>query len=120
MSKLVKLRENDDVDNKIEIKFEAVSKNEKLARNLVSAVLLDLNPNVEELSDIKTALSEAVTNSVVHGYKGNGGICKLLIKVDGGCVYIRLEDFGSGMEDIEKAREPFFTTGSSGEEWALL
>ena len=115
MSKLIELREKEVVDNMVKIEFWAVSKNEKLARNLVSSVLLELNPNVEELSDIKTALSEAVTNSVVHGYHGKGGLCKMVIKVNRSDVYIRLEDFGGGIEDIEKAREPFFTTGNSSE-----
>lgn len=115
MSKIQELRDKKDVENYVEMVFPAISKNEKLARNLVSAVIVELNPNVEELTDIKTAVSEAVTNSVVHGYIGKGGDVRLVVKVDGFFVYIRIEDYGTGIEDIEKAREPFFTTGNTGE-----
>lgn len=109
------LRDETNVDNCVEIKFPAVSKNEKLARNLVASILIELNPSVEELSDIKTAVSEAVTNSVVHGYGGKAGMSKLTVKIKNRIVYIKIEDWGVGILDIQKAREPFFTTGNNTE-----
>lgn len=102
-------------ENYLEMVFPAISKNEKLARNIVASLLLEKNPSVEVLSDVKTAVSEAVTNSVVHGYSGEGGECKIVAKLDGDYFYIRIEDFGIGISDIEKARQPFFTTGKNGE-----
>lgn len=102
-------------ENFLEMVFPAISKNEKLARNIVASLLLDKNPSVEVLSDIKTAVSEAVTNSVVHGYMGAGGECKIIAKLSGDFFYIKIEDFGVGIPDIEKARQPFFTTGKNGE-----
>ena len=114
-SVLEEIRQREEWDNCMEIKFPAVSKNEKLARNLVGAMLLELNPRVEELSDIKTAVSEAVTNSVVHGYLYQGGESKITVKIFNRLVYIKIEDWGVGIKDIKKAREPFFTTGNSAE-----
>ena len=102
-------------ENQLEIKFPAISKNEKLARNIVASVLLDKNPRVEVLADIKTAVSEAVTNSVVHGYGHKGGECHIVAKLNGDKFYIKIEDFGVGIKDIEQARQPFFTTGTNGD-----
>ena len=65
--------------------------------------------------DIKTAVSEAVTNSVVHGYNSRGGNCKIQVKLKNDYFYIKVEDYGVGITDIEQARQPFFTTGKSGE-----
>lgn len=103
------------VDNSLEARFDAKSKNEKLSRNIVAAFVLELNPNVEELSDIKTAVSEAVTNAIVHGYSGCGGEIRITLKSKGSVLYVKIEDFGVGIKDIQKAREPFFTTGNTGE-----
>ena len=108
-------RGENEVENQLEIKFPAISKNEKLARNIVASVLLDKNPRVEILADIKTAVSEAVTNSVVHGYCHKGGLCQIVVKLKGNKFYIRIEDFGIGIKDIEQARQPFFTTGTDGD-----
>lgn len=115
ISVIEKLRTEEKLDNVLTIEFPAVSKNEKLARNIVASVLLEKNPRVEVLSDIKTAVSEAVTNSVVHGYNSRGGNCKIQVKLKNDYFYIKVEDYGVGITDIEQARQPFFTTGKSGE-----
>ena len=107
--------EEKEFENILEIKFPAKSQNEKLARNIVASMLIDKNPSIEVLSDIKTAVSEAVTNSVVHGYQHCGGECKVTAKLKGDYFYIKIEDFGVGIKDIEQARQPFFTTGTNGE-----
>ncbi len=97
--------------NYIEMKILALSVNEQFARNAVASFSASLNPTLEEISDIKTAVSEAVTNSVVHGY-GNSGEGEIFIKVSAfeNCIVIDVADFGVGIVDIECARKPFYTT----------
>ena len=97
-------------DNHLQIKMMAKPENEKLARNVVASFLLDLNPSVEEISDIKTVISEAVTNCIVHGYnKGNGDITIDMTLV-GNTLILKVIDQGVGIKDIKKAMQPFFTT----------
>ena len=98
--------------NSVIIKFESQSVNESFARIAVSAFLAPLNPTINELADIKTAVSEAVTNAIVHGYRDTSGIIEMKINIDGEWVRIEIIDDGSGIEDVEKARQPFFTTCS--------
>ena len=99
------------VENKVEFVLPSFSENEKIARNLVSCFLVDRNPLVEELNDIKTAVSEAVTNSIVHGYdKQDDGIIKVIVKVKDSFVFIQVIDYGKGIKDIKQAMQPFFTT----------
>ena len=112
---ILKMREEENNDNYLNVQLPAISKNEKLSRNIVASFLLELNPSVESLNDIKTAVSEAVTNSVVHGYKDNTGECRLTLKIKDKLFYIRIEDFGVGIENIEEAMQPFFTTGNTGD-----
>ena len=83
--------------NEMILKFPARSENEIFARNAVAAFALPLNPSLSELSDVKTAVSEAVTNCVVHGYRGRDG-------------WITVVDEGRGIHDLERALQPFFTT----------
>lgn len=110
------LREEEYLDNYLYIKLLAKSENEKLARNIVASFMIEVNPSVELLSDIKTAVSEAVTNSIVHGYKENKGeFITLTLKLKGNNFYISIEDNGVGIPDIEKAMQPFYTTGKEGE-----
>ncbi len=105
--------------NEINLSFLSNSINEWFARSAVSAFILPLDPTVEELSDIKTAVSEAVTNSIVHGYRQKQGIVYINAKLtDCGKLIIKVRDKGCGIEDIEKAMEPMYTTG--GEERAGL
>ena len=89
--------------NSVNIKFESQSVNESFARIAVSAFLAPLNPTINELADIKTAVSEAVTNAIVHGYRDTAGIIEMKINVDGEWVRIEIIDDGTGIEDVEKA-----------------
>ena len=96
--------------NKMKITFDALSENESFARLAVSGFLLYLDPGLSEIEDIKMAVSEAVTNSIIHGYDGEDGIIELSCQVKERSVTIVIEDFGKGIEDIEKAREPMYTS----------
>lgn len=97
-------------NNFFEVKFNSASINEGFARVCVAAFCVQLNPTVDELSDIKTAVSEAVTNCVVHAYPKHNGIITLSCEIENNTVKIAVSDEGVGIKDIEKAREPFFTT----------
>lgn len=105
--------------NYMKLELAALSENESFARSAVAAFALSLNPSLTELSDIKTAVSEAVTNCVVHAYKGEQN--KILIECqterydDGGVLHITITDYGCGIKDVEKAVTPFFTTLADGE-----
>ena len=103
------------MENYFNLKFEASSTNERFARSVVSAFVLPLDPSVEELSSIKTAVSEAVTNAVVHAYEGKGGEIEMNGTIFGKTLTVTIDDCGKGIEDIAKARQAFFTTGKEGE-----
>lgn len=97
--------------NEIRMDFPALPENESLARMVVSAFMVPLNPTIEELADVKTAVSEAVTNAIVHGYGGEGGTVRLRADYrEDGLLTVDVSDKGCGIEDIARAREPFFTT----------
>lgn len=98
-------------DNKVKIEFESKSQNEGFARVAVSAFISQLDPTLDEISDVKTAVSEAVTNSIIHGYEGKEDE-KVLIEAElcGREATITIIDNGKGIEDIEKAREPLYTS----------
>ena len=98
------------LDKEIIVKFNNNPENVSLARNIISCFVLKLNPNISELSDIKTAVSEAVTNACVHGYKNKNGIITLNAKCVDNVIHISIMDEGSGIDDIYKASQPFFTT----------
>ena len=97
------------MENRFDMQFISESKNEALARAVVSAFIMELDPTIETLSEIKTAVSEAVTNAIVHAYPEDTGTVCLSGKLTGNTVYITVEDFGVGIADINKAREPLFT-----------
>lgn len=98
--------------NEVKINFPAKSANEAFARSAVAAFVMQLDPTISELADIKTSVSEAVTNSIVHGYKGGKGVIYISVRItDSNVVIIKIRDKGCGIEDIEKAMEPLFTTG---------
>lgn len=97
-------------NNFMEVEFKADSVNESFARVCVASFCLPLNPSLEEISDIKTAVSEAVTNAVVHAYPKGGGVVRLRVELDGADILITVSDEGVGIKDFKKAREPFFTT----------
>lgn len=101
-----------------EMKFEIISRsaNEGFSRAAVAAFASQLDPTVDEICDIKTAVSEAVTNSIVHGYKDKIGRIFITAKIyDNGKLYLTIRDKGCGIEDIEKAKEPMYTTSTDGD-----
>lgn len=98
-------------DNKVKIEFLSKSVNEGFARVAVAAFIAQLDPTIEELNDVKTAVSEAVTNSIIHGYENReDGIIKIEASIFSNTVTISVEDFGKGIEDIKKAMEPLYTS----------
>jgi stage II sporulation protein AB (anti-sigma F factor) len=94
----------------MKLEFISKSDNEAFARIAVAAFSAQLDPKLEEISDIKTAVSEAVTNSIVHGYPDEEGIIKIECKLFANSIEIEIEDKGKGIENIEKAREPLYTS----------
>lgn len=97
--------------NEIRCSFLSKSENESLARSILSGFLLPLDPTVDELADIRCAISEAVTNAIVHGYRNTSGMITLGIKAyDDRTVRITVTDKGCGIADIAKARTPLYTT----------
>ena len=96
------------MDNSIEIKIPAVSKNESLARNIIAGFCVELNPTIDEIDDVKTSVSEAVTNCIVHAYEEKGDIV-IRANISGNTLHIEVEDFGMGINDIEQAMQPFYT-----------
>lgn len=102
--------------NFMEVEFKAISVNEGFARMCVAGFCLPLNPTLEEIGDIKTAVSEAVTNCVVHAYpSSHSGVITMRCEIEGNEIKIIISDHGVGIKDIAKAREPFFTTKPSEE-----
>lgn len=98
-------------DNKVKIELMSKSQNEGFARVAVAAFIAQLDPTIEELSDVKTAVSEAVTNSIIHGYENAGDkIIKIEAAIEAGEVIISVQDFGRGIDNIEQAREPLYTS----------
>lgn len=98
------------MDNFMELKISAKSENEAFARSTVAAFCVSLSPSIEELNDIKTAVSEAVTNSIVHGYSSNGGVIKIFVQIRDREILISIEDNGVGIPNISEAMQPFFTS----------
>ncbi len=102
--------------NFMEVEFKAISVNEGFARMCVAGFCLPLNPTLEEIGDIKTAVSEAVTNCVVHAYPtSHSGVITMRCEIEGNEIKLTISDHGVGIKDIAKAREPFFTTKPSEE-----
>ena len=96
--------------NEMEITFDAISVNEGFARSCVAAFCVQANPTLDEITDIKTAVSEAVTNSVVHAYPQKKGKITIKVQLLEQSVIISVLDKGIGIVNFEKAREPFYTT----------
>ncbi|MCT4596797.1 MAG: anti-sigma F factor [Vallitalea sp.] len=97
-------------ENEMNIEFSSKSQNESFARVVIAAFVAQLDPTLEELSDIKTAVSEAVTNAIIHGYEDYTGKVHMYCKLLDNKVYIEIKDFGKGIDDVSKAREPLFTS----------
>ena len=100
-------------ENEMKLEFISKSSNEAFARVAVAAFAAQLDPTIEELADIKTAVSEAVTNSIIHGYEDKQGIIKIVCKLKENEIIIEISDTGKGIEDIEAAKEPLYTTKSN-------
>lgn len=97
-------------DNEMKIEFISKSANEAFARISVAAFASQLDPTIEELADIKTAVSEAVTNSIIHGYERKQGIVKVFARLRENEIIIEISDKGKGIENIDIAKEPLYTT----------
>lgn len=103
-------------ENNMKLYLPSLSVNEGLARQAVSSFVAQLNPTIEEISDIKCAVSEAVTNAIVHGYKYESGIIYIGVKYyNDRTVVIEIKDNGCGIEDVRLAMTPLYTTDKSGE-----
>ena len=98
------------MSDKMRLEFESKSSNESFARVTLASFVVRLDPTLEELSDIKTAVSEAVTNCVVHGYGNEKGKIIIECYIEENEITIMVEDYGVGIENIEQAMEPLFTT----------
>ncbi len=99
-----------DNTNKMILEFESKSQNESFARTVVAAFAATMDPTIEELADIKTAVSEAVTNSIIHGYSNCIGMVVMRSFINGNEITVEVEDSGTGIEDINKAMEPLYTS----------
>lgn len=97
-------------ENKMKLEFLSKSNNEAFARITVASFAAQLDPSVEEISDIKTAVSEAVTNSIIHGYEDGNGIIKIECTLFQNSIEIQISDNGKGIENIERAKKPLYTT----------
>ncbi len=103
-------------ENNMKLYLPSLSVNESVARSCVACFVAQLNPTIEEISDIKCAVSEAVTNAIVHGYKYNSGIIYIGVKYySDRTVVIEIKDKGCGIENVNEAMTPLFTTDTSGE-----
>ena len=96
--------------NEMELIFDSRSANESFARVTVASFMTSLNPTLEEVSDVKTAVSEAVTNAIIHGYENEVHNIHIHCKTEGQTLYVEISDQGKGIEDVKQAMEPLFTT----------
>lgn len=96
--------------NEMLVEFDGIGENEGFARVVIAAFVSQLNPTLEELGDIKVAVSEAVTNAIIHGYEGTRGKVQIQAQLEGQKLTIQIADSGKGIADVEKAMEPLFTT----------
>ena len=98
------------IDNSMKLEFPNKSQNEAFARVTVAAFVSQLDPTIEELTDIKTAVSEAVTNAIIHGYEDLEGMITIECEIKDNQVEIIIKDNGNGIEDVNKAMEPLYTS----------
>ncbi len=97
-------------DNRIKIEFSSKSQNEGFARVAVAAFASQLDPTIEEITDVKTAVSEAVTNAIIHGYGGKDGVVRIEAMIEKNELTIEISDEGIGIENIELAMQPLYTS----------
>lgn len=98
------------IDNEMKLEFLSKSQNESFARTTVAAFIAQLDPTIEELADVKTAVSEAVTNAIIHGYENRIGLVTIIVRIERSDVEIEIKDQGDGIPDIEIARQPLYTS----------
>lgn len=96
--------------NEMQVIFDSRSSNESFARVTVASFMTALNPTVEEVSDVKTAVSEAVTNAIIHGYESEVHNISIRCRTEGQTLYLEVRDEGKGIEDIKQAMEPLYTS----------
>lgn len=96
--------------NKIKLSFSSISENEAFARNVIASFMLSINPTLSQINEVKTAVSEAVTNAIVHGYPDSVGEIVMEAELDDDFLHISIKDSGVGIEDLNKALEPFYST----------
>lgn len=101
--------------NKFKMEFDAVSENEALARVCISAFITRLDPTLDMINDVKTAVSEAVTNSIIHGYEEKGGTIVIDAILDNRILEVRITDYGKGIENVAQAMMPMYTTAEDKE-----
>lgn len=97
------------LQNKIKVEFPNKSDNERLARTVAAAFIVELDPTIDQLSEVKTAVSEAVTNAIIHGYDGCDGVIIMEGEIYDRTIELTISDYGVGIPDIKRAREPLFT-----------
>ena len=98
------------MNNYIKTRFPSEEANESLARGIAAFFILPLDPSVEDAEDVKTSVSEAVTNAVIHGYRDKKGEVEMELSLEGRILRVTVRDSGAGIEDVKKARMPMFTT----------
>ena len=98
------------MNNYMTMKFKSIPENETLARNCIAAFVLPLNPTLNDIADIKTSVSEAVTNSIIHGYENTVGNIELTAVIEDSRLTIKISDEGKGIDDIDLAKEPLYTS----------
>ncbi|MBO5452702.1 MAG: anti-sigma F factor [Clostridia bacterium] len=98
------------MDNYLKLSVKSDCINEHLSRQVIATFMTSLDPTLEEICDVKTAVSEAVTNAIVHGYENLTGTVNLTAEINGKELYIEVEDYGRGIADVERAREPLYTS----------
>ncbi len=103
----------ENIKNEMRLEFLSKSANEAFARIAVASFASQLDPTIEEIADIKTSVSEAVTNAIIHAYDGPDGLIKIHSKLFDDCIEIEVVDFGKGIENVEEARAPLYTTKSN-------
>lgn len=100
---------------RFKMEMESLSKNEEFARVVAAVFMSRMDPTLEEVEDVKTAVSEAVTNAEIHGYQGSEGIIQMEVEIEGNELVIKVRDTGVGIRDVERAMQPMYTTDKTGE-----
>ena len=98
------------LSNHMELRFVSMPENEAFSRVVISGFLMQKNPTLSMLTEVRTAISEAVTNAIVHGYGNHTGMVVLRAQLDDDTLQVEVEDYGRGIEDVQRAIQPFFTT----------